>query len=232
MKYLVIVLSALLLSACGSGTPSPENPANPSQPTAPSVFEDNQNFALAPASGFNALEREWDIELDYATSDIQAVFDLYDADLAGQGFTRTSLETEDGEFEADYRRDNLLLELEIERDDGSAEVDFDLTESAPVASNAFSLTEVAGVSLPEVNAGIAQVDWDFNIDYDTSDLDAIFAHYDAALASLGWSRSDLEREDDEIEADYRKNGVELELEVSLDDGEVEVDIELNKALFY
>lgn len=47
---------------------------------------------------------------------------------------------------------------------------------------------------------------------------------DEVVPSSGWTHRVTEHGDDEIEIDFRRGGEELELEVEIDDGRVEVDV--------
>jgi hypothetical protein len=239
MKVLLITLTlatTLLLAACNNAQTQPTPPeadTTPSRPTASQVLENNRDFTLSNAPDLEILEREWDLELDYATADTEAVFNFYDSSLTSQGFVQTSLERDGDEVEADYQRDNLRIDLEIERDDGDVQVDFDVTETAPIASEeSFTLERFAGVNVPFFEAQITEIDWEFRIDYRTTDLEALFAFYNDALTSQRWERTSLEQNGDERDADYRKENVELELELELEDNVTQVEIEINKERFY
>ena len=59
-------------------------------------------------------------------------------------------------------------------------------------------------------------------------LRAVYRHVDDQLAARGWRRTSFEVESDEIEAEYVRDGVELELELERDAGnvfELELDVD-------
>lgn len=57
-----------------------------------------------------------------------------------------------------------------------------------------------------------EVEMSFRVD---APIQRVYAHFHSGLASSGWRRTDIERDDDEIEASYvrRSDGEELELEL-------------------
>jgi hypothetical protein len=185
------------------------------------------DLEVGTAPAYAALEREWDVEVEYLTADYERVFDFYDAALRAQGWQRVSVEREAGEIEADYRRDGFDLELEVELEDGNrTEVDIEIEE--PVVSDAtYSLYALPGFTFELVpDLDVVQLEWDIETDYATADFAGVFAHYDALIQGQGWERVALEESGDETRAEYRRGGAKLELEVELDDGEVEVDLEV------
>jgi len=65
-------------------------------------------------------------------------------------------------------------------------------------------------------------------------LEEVYTYFDGELSAQGWQRTGLETDDDEIEADYAREGRELELELEReDDGgfEVEIDIDRDNAAY-
>ncbi len=58
-------------------------------------------------------------------------------------------------------------------------------------------------------------------------LDEVFTHFDDELAAQSWQRTGLERDDDEIDAEYLREGRELELELERDDGGFEIEIDID-----
>lgn len=57
-------------------------------------------------------------------------------------------------------------------------------------------------------------------------LPEVYEHFHSQLTAQGWGRTDLEQDDDEVEADYRREGQELELELERDDGGFELEIDI------
>ncbi len=222
------LISLLLVSACSSQANQSPLTFRPEPAT---IIQNNSNFNLPAASGFSSSEYEWDIEIDYDSAAAEAIFNFYNDAFIAQGFVRSDFEKEADEFEAKYTKGSVKIELEVEKDDNKTEVDIDITSSS-ASPISYTLTSFGEINIPLFEAGIKEIEWDFKTKYDSPDLEAIFAHYDSLLTNLGWQRSKLERDDDEIEANYRKDGVKLELELELDDDKVEVEIEINKLRFY
>ncbi|MDQ3398597.1 MAG: hypothetical protein M3498_04730, partial [Deinococcota bacterium] len=139
IRSILILAGFSLVTACTSSASQPREPGPPDQPT---VLE----LELAPAPNAAVLKREWDVDIDYDSQDTQVVFDFYDTDLAQQGWTRVSLEREGGDYDANYRKDGLVLDLDVELDSGKVEVEIEIEETAPGISN-YSLTSLPGLEL-------------------------------------------------------------------------------------
>ncbi len=241
MKHLPVLLGAtLLLSlvACGAGTgggPSGDPGSDPDpldvKPSASQVIQLSDGFEFTYMPGAPIADLEWDVEVEYRTANVQAVFDFYDAELVNRGFVRTDLEQDSDEIEADYvDADGMDIELSVELEDGRVEVDLDSDDFNGPFPAGFTLTSFSGLDLPFYDADIADVEWDFNFDHPGTSLDDVFAYYDGHLIDLGWQRTEIDDgDDDEREAEYVNEGVYLELEVE-EGGEVE--IEVNKLRFY
>lgn len=59
-------------------------------------------------------------------------------------------------------------------------------------------------------------------------LSEVYAYFDGELVAQGWQRTELETDDDEIEAEYVRAGRELEFELEREDSgryELEIDID-------
>lgn len=61
-----------------------------------------------------------------------------------------------------------------------------------------------------------------------AELQALFDFYDGELAALGWARTELEREDDEVEAVYTREGRELDFELEQDDGGFRLELDVDR----
>lgn len=62
-----------------------------------------------------------------------------------------------------------------------------------------------------------------------TDLDVLYRHLHRQLDQLGWTRRELERDGESVEATYRRRGAELELELEREDrGEVSLELELEE----
>ena len=235
------VLAAFLFVACSPADASGPNGPDVVKPSAAAVMALDEDFSFAFMPDEVIDDIEWDIEIEYDTRDVQAVFDHYDDVLKSIGFNQVDIEVdEDDEIEAEYRNTTtgVWVELEVERDDGRVDVDMDIEDPRRYPSgdliDPFSLTEFLGLDLPVFpGADIRDVEWDFNFDHPETDAQLVFNFYDELLQDLGWTQTDIDNdEDDEWEADYRQTGVHIELEVEEDNGGAEVEIELNKLRFY
>lgn len=60
-----------------------------------------------------------------------------------------------------------------------------------------------------------------------SSLGEVYRHFHGELVAQGWRRTDLETEDDEIEADYSRGERLLEFELERDDGGFELEIDID-----
>lgn len=229
---IVVVGLATLLVGCGEASPGePEDPLA-AKPAAEQVLQMSDEFDFTFMPGASIQEVEWDVEIDYDTSDVQTVFDFYDDALGTLGFTRTSIDGEDDEVEAEYANAaGIEIDIEVERDDGRVQVDLDIDDFTGPYPTGFSLTSFAGIDIPIYDgADVVDVEWDFEFDHPADGADDVFDYYDGHLQSLGWTQTELDDgDDDEREAEYVKDGVHLELEVEDDDS---VELEVNKLRFY
>ena len=237
MRRVIALLSiplVALLAACGSADAGPNGPNDPAdvKPAASDVLAMSDDFEFVFMPGANISNVEWDVEVEYDTSDVGAVFDYYNAELVAMGFTQSSIDRDDEEVEAEYTNAaGLDVDIEVERDDGRVEVDLDIDDFTGPYPTGFSLTSFAGFDLPIYGgATVYDVEWDFNFDHPSNDAEEVFAYYDTHLQSLGWVQTELDDgDDDELEAEYEKDGVHLELEA---EGDTEVELEFNKLRFY
>ncbi len=233
LSILAIPLLALL-AACSTAAEGPQGP-DPRlvKPAAVDVIAMSDDFAFTFMPGETIADVEWDVEIDYDTRDVQAVYDFYHAELTAAGFTRTDIEAEDNEVEADYTHTTtgLEIEIEVERDDGWVQVDLDIDDFTGPFAPGFSLTSFGGFDLPIYGgAEVADVEWDFNFDHPSTNTQEVFDYYDGHLQDLGWTQTELDDgDDDELEAEYENDGVHLELEV---EDNSEVELEFNKLRFY
>lgn len=174
-------------------------------------------------------ERQWDTEFDFDTTDWEAVYAFYDADLQAQGWQKVSEDIESGDVDAEYAKDGLELDLSVDLEDGNyVEVQIDIDESASaITAGTFGLYTLPGLTInlyPDAN--VLQREWDYDFDYDTTDVAAVFAHYDGLLRQQGWT--EVSRED-EFDVTYQLNGVTFRLDVDLEDGDyVEVEISVDQ----
>ena len=58
-------------------------------------------------------------------------------------------------------------------------------------------------------------------------LQEVYVYFDAQLTAQGWQQTSIENDDDEIEADYTREGCELEFELERDDGRYELEIDID-----
>lgn len=235
---------ALSLTACGVQAAPPTPPTEPAPPTdptdpapptaptdpAPPTEPTDVNVALTPASGITVIEREWDVELNYSTTDWEAIYAFYDQDLQAQGWQRISEELSSDEYDADYIKDGLELELEVELESGYVEVEIDIDEVGG-ADVEYSLYELPGLTLnlyPDTT--LITREWDFEFEYASGDVQTIFDHYDGLLQSQGWQQVSVSGEGSDLEATYQLGAATLDLDVELEgtnEVEVEIDIDQN-----
>ena len=244
MKSGVSVLAAVfltfMLSACaqggngpsdgdGNGTPPPGSGSRPSGIEVIEVVSDS-GFDL-DLFGSSATNLEWDIEIEFNTNDMNAVYNYYVSWLEDLGATVEREDRDSDEIEADFRSDDFDAEISVELDDGRVEFDFDVDVRDGVE---FDILQFSGEEFPIYeNAEVYDVEWDFNYDHVGASAQDVFNHYDNWLRNNGWTQRDIDDDDDdEFEAEYHREGVWLELEVEADDGVVEVEWEINKARFY
>lgn len=233
-RLLVAAVAFIAIVSCGPANADgvPRDPLDV-KPAATTVLalEDDLTFAYMPDTSVSNLE--WDVEVEYDTSDVRSVFDHYDAELIAQGFERTSLDEVGDEIEADYLdgTTGVTVDLEVDRDDGRVDVDLDVENPASFDSPpaGFSLMEFSGLEIPFYTDPV-DLEWDFNFDHPATGAEAAFAFYDAQLQDMGWRQIELDDDDDdEWEAEYELDGVYLELEA---EGDTEIEIEVNKLRFY
>lgn len=232
--------SALTLSACGAQTTPPTDPTPPTPPTEPAPPTDPTpptdpapptepsavDFAVTPTPGVTVTERGWDTELNYSSVDWEAIYGFYDQDILAQGWQKVDEEIESGDYDADYIKDGLELDLSVDLEDGQVEVEIDIDEVA-VTDAEYSLYALPGLTLNLFpDTALITREWDIDTDYATSDVAAVFAHYDGLLREQGWA--EVSR-DDEYDVTYQLGSATLELDVDLEDGdEVEVDIDIDQ----
>lgn len=82
-----------------------------------------------------------------------------------------------------------------------------------------------GIQFPP-GAPVTELEWELEAEFATRDFRAVFAHYDALLGGLGFERTSLDDDSDEVEAEYRLGGLEAELEVELEGDRTEVELEI------
>ena len=102
------------------------------RPVAPSAEPINPFLGLLPYPGSEVTHQSIDgrdSETTFtASARLRDVYEHFHAQLIADGWRRTDLEVDDDEIEAEYRRDGLTFELELERDGRDRyelEIDFD-----------------------------------------------------------------------------------------------------------
>lgn len=164
------------------GTPTdPTDPGQPGTPGEPGVVA----LSLTPTPDLTVREREWDTEFDFASTDWETIYAFYDQDIQAQGWTKTGEELDDDQYDADYRKDGLRLELQVDLEDGYTEVQIDIDEiGVEVTGAAHSLYELPGLTLNlSPDTELRERNWDIEIEYTAtpSDLQRVFDNYDALL---------------------------------------------------
>lgn len=105
------------------GVYSAEEAANPS----PTSFL-GMDIPVYP--GVAIRDVEWDYNFDHPGSEAEQVFQHYDEQLRNRRWELTEIDDDGGEWEADYRQPNRVhLELEVEREGGLTEVEFELNKA-------------------------------------------------------------------------------------------------------
>ena len=237
MRRVVALLASglvALLTACATAVAGPNDPGpEPARPSADDVLASSDEFAFTFMPGEDIANVEWDVEIDFDTGDVQAVFDFYDSWLTAAGFTRNDFVAEDDEVEAAYSNaaTGVNVAMRVELEDGDVQVDLDIDDLMGPFPAGFTLTSFGGLDVPVYDgADAVDVEWDFHFDHPSAGTQAGFDYYDGPLADLGWTQTEIDDGDDEeLEAEYERDGVRLELEVEAGSA---VELELNDPRFY
>ncbi|MFA9446161.1 hypothetical protein [Egicoccus sp. AB-alg6-2] len=122
---------------------------------------------------------------------------------AAEGWETIVEEEDDDEIEVDFRRDGEAWDFEVELDDGRIEVDinYDRTDA-----------EAGAYDLPDGGSFV------FEADGDALTLTSI-------EAPDGWDVAEREEEGDEFSFDLVDGDRRIDVEVELDDGRIEVEID-------
>lgn len=235
------LVAAFALAACSSANGDGNKPPEEPKPNPNTALELTDDVGFQYLPGAQVTELEWEIEVKYNTQNVRAVFDHYEAALTDLGFTLVEKEKDhQDEIEAEYLHagTGVRADLEVELDYGRVEVELEFkdpkvyepTDTIPP----FGLLGFGDFEVPVYpGATVFDVEWDFGFFHPTEDPLATFEHYDQVLQDLGWVQTEIDNDpDDEWEADYRQDGVHLELEVEAERGGAEVEIEVNKRRFY
>lgn len=119
-----------------------------------------------------------------------------------EGWDATTQEDDD-EIQVDFTRDNVRWEFDAETDDGRLEVDI-RQDHLDARADTYDMTE-AGLFTFSRNDGALTMD---SIDLDD-----------------GWSVTEREDDSDTLEFEAREGDREVDVEVELDDGRIEVEID-------
>src|SRR5690554_1165214 len=107
-------LAVMVFVACSPADANgPTDPVSV-KPSAATVMamSDEITFEFMPGEAIDDIE--WDIEIEYNTRDVRAVFDFYDAELSGLGFDQVDIEVDDAdEIEAEYRNTTTGVWVEL-----------------------------------------------------------------------------------------------------------------------
>jgi hypothetical protein len=69
---------------------------------------------------------------------------------------------------------------------------------------------------------------DSTIRFTTGDgIQEVFAYFDNQLTAQGWQQTDLDSDDDEINADYVRSGREVELDLELEGGSYRLEVDID-----
>jgi hypothetical protein len=228
-KLPAFIVSAVLLFALTCSAFASEGAARQHRPQP--VFSHTtyaeRTFGIQFMPGVPVSELEWDLELKYAVIDVPGVFDHYDWELSRLGFNRSSYKPSRGEIKAKYFRGGIEASLEVESGGGRTEVELELKGRSPNSGRGESMfAETGGIILPFFAAEISRIEWKVDFRHVTTDVEGVFRFYDQGLLQQGWRRTKIDRDDDEIEANYVNAGLRLELEVERKGRQVRVEFEL------
>lgn len=212
MKHLLIILFfSLALSACGNSSGGNDATINasldlPAHPDSEVVINDDDG-------------RDSETHLETETS-LEELYAYYHDFLTQKGWQREDLETEDDKIEADYRKDNVKLELEIEREGTGVykvELDFDDNPNRPsppagttLLNGRLGLPAYPGSSIVSLDDDDDETEARFE---STASLEEIYVFFHDFLTQEGWERDDHETEGNEIEAEYERDDEEFEFEL-------------------
>jgi len=224
-------LLALALVSCNLAQAEDSGPPGGTAWTgATQALADTFALEFLPA-GVTGLK--WELEVDYDTAGVRAVFDHYDAALVGEGFERVGSVRQTGDrLAADYHdaASGADVELEVEPDRGRVQAELEIAFGGGTATppTGFGLAEAIGPRLVDYpGAEPVEIEWELEFFHPSTDAEAALEHYDAQLVSLGWSR--LEKGPDgpgKWEAMYLKGGLKLELDAKAEAGGARLELEL------
>lgn len=119
------------------------------------------------------------------------------------GWTETDRDIESDEIEIDFQRGNVEWRIEVELKDGVLEIEID--QDIDGADPGVYTVGLAGtVEFAMANGGLNLVE---------------------TTANDGWTYTVEEQESDDIEVDFRMGNVTWDLNVDLDDGEIDVEVD-------
>lgn len=232
------VAAALLLAACGGDadetadnaeeTPSPQimvpgeeteqeatepgaddsgddSAGQDSGPSAQERVAGQPESPFADASGlYEPRDGTWPVgdagEVEFeADGDTVRLIDTRPA----EGWEVSVDERGDDELEVDFVRDNARWEFEAEIDDGDLEIEI-RQDLIPAEPGRFAVGDAGTVEIAVEDRRLRLVD---------------------VQATEGW-RTEVEEDGDEVEVDFRRSGVRWDFEAEIDDGRLEVQIDL------
>lgn len=123
--------------------------------------------------------------------------------VTAEGWSSSVDESSPDEIEVDFRRGNLDHQIEIEYEDGILEIEIDL-DIDPADPGTFTLGSAGAVDLA-VDGGSVNL-----VDLSVSD---------------GWTVTEQDTDDGEVEIELRRDNVTWELDAEVDDGQLEVEID-------
>lgn len=202
----------------------------------------NEVVSVANTLSIDALPQvmvedlEWERETTYATRDLRAVFEHYEALLTQAGFVRMSFEEESGEMEARYanteRQISAELEVELKRRGVQAELSLEHDVRLIGEKGPATLTRFLGIDLPHYAGEIVDLEWELELEHPAGAAEEAFEHYERVLLVGGWEHVQQQgapRSAGERVAVYSNGNVRLELRVEADG---DVEIEFNKPRLY
>lgn len=213
--------TAILVTACQNGNDAagPEQPVTPAPPEAPAETEDGDGDAdgggSTEESPAGAIDPRSDHPVEaqpgrWAIADAGFVeFGVADGGLElvdvteSEGWSARVDEDSSDEIEVDFTRDATDIQVEIERDDSALEIDID-TDIEPADTGRYELGQAGSMEFDVRDGGLVLND---------------------VTANDGWDLRMDEETTDEVEFILTGGDERWRVEIELDDGEVELELD-------
>lgn len=184
------------------------------------------DLKFSPLGGAAVSEQLWKAGFEYAQTPTKDAFEFHDSALRNQGWERSSVRRnvgDDQEYDATYRRNGMRAKLNVESDDGTAEIELELTGQL---GQEVSLRSPPNLKLDYLGGqSVRDQAWKLETRYGSTNTVAVYQHYDASLTRQGGVRVRFDKNDGEYEVDYRVGGQTVTLEVERSGGGVKAKLE-------